>query len=746
MNTIHSEQVTTLGATYYKSSIEHVLAELERIDLLVQMQIHRARKQQKELGDWGGLYISEEEVDRLIKQPVGMPQWALGQDPSINQEAQVELKQLSVLITQCKANSIKRGIPLRLVKLTDIFNLNPREIDILLICLAPELDLRFERLYAYLQDDITKKKAGVDLMVNLLCNSIGQKMTMRACFSISSPLIKNHLVELFEDSSRQNTGLLDKYIKVDERVVNYLLDSDELDSRLLGFVRLIEARTQFNELLLPVNVSRHLKSITRTESFDDEKAIFYFQGKYGVGKQSTAEALCYDMEISLLIVNLEYLFSNSEFAFEAALQIILREALLQGSALFFQNFETLLTDDKKAALDIFVSELEKRKGITFLAAKTLWEPKDALRNKIFMRIEFPQPSYSERLKLWKISLKGKIAPDSRLVLGGVANKFRFSGGQIRDAVSTASNLARWRDPANGYIILADLYEACRLQSNRKLATLAQKITPRYTMLDIVLPPDPTRQLQEICNHVKYRSLVHVKWGFGKKMSIGRGLNVLFSGPSGTGKTMSAEIIAHEQKMDLYKIDLSTVVSKYIGETEKNLAHIFTEAETSNAILFFDEADALFGKRSEVRDAHDRYANLEIGYLLQKMEEYDGVVILATNLRKNMDDAFVRRMQFIVEFPFPDELYRYKIWKAHFPEEAPLAEDIDWQFLSEKFKFAGGNIKNVAVGAAFYGADESSIINMGHIILAAKRELQKQGKLCVKGDFGKYYELIESEAE
>ena len=200
---------------------------------------------------------------------------------------------------------------------------------------------------------------------------------------------------------------------------------------------------------------------------------------------------------------------------------------------------------------------------------------------------------------------------------------------------------------------ADLQAACRLQSNRKLAELARKITPHYTWGDIVLPADRLQQLREICNQVKYRARVYDEWGFDRKLSLGKGLNVLFAGPSGTGKTMAAEIMAGELGLDLYKIDLSTVVSKYIGETEKNLARIFDEAETRNAILFFDEADALFGKRSEVHDSHDRYANIEISYLLQRMEEYDGVAILATNLHKNMDEAFVRRMHFTVEFPFPD---------------------------------------------------------------------------------------------
>jgi SpoVK/Ycf46/Vps4 family AAA+-type ATPase len=204
--------------------------------------------------------------------------------------------------------------------------------------------------------------------------------------------------------------------------------------------------------------------------------------------------------------------------------------------------------------------------------------------------------------------------------------------------------------------------------------------------------------------------------------------VLFSGPPGTGKTMAAEVMAHELQLDLYKIDLSGVVSKYIGETEKNLAGIFNEAETANAILFFDEADALFGKRTEVTDAHDRYANIETSFLLQKMEEYEGVVILATNFLKNMDEAFMRRIRFILEFPFPDEESRFRIWKTHFPEEAPLSPEIDYEFLAKKLQVAGGNIRNIVLNAAFIAARNGGIIEMNHILSGAKREFEKIGKL------------------
>ena len=248
------------------------------------------------------------------------------------------------------------------------------------------------------------------------------------------------------------------------------------------------------------------------------------------------------------------------------------------------------------------------------------------------------------------------------------------------------------------------------------------------------------QLEEICAFVRHKETVFSEWGFDKKLSLGKGLNILFAGPSGTGKTLAAEVIAGDVGLDLYKIDLSSIVSKYIGETEKNLKKIFGEAETCNAILFFDEADALFGKRSEVNDSHDRYANIEVNYLLQQMEEHEGTIILASNYKKNLDDAFIRRLQFAVEFPIPDETARKEIWIGMFPENARLGGDVDFIFLS-KFKLTGGNIKNIALLAAVLTADGSGVIGMKEILRALKREFQKMGKICTPTDFGAYYELV-----
>jgi SpoVK/Ycf46/Vps4 family AAA+-type ATPase len=356
-----------------------------------------------------------------------------------------------------------------------------------------------------------------------------------------------------------------------------------------------------------------------------------------------------------------------------------------------------------------------------------------LRAPNLVRVTYPRPTYPQRRALWTHYLDGHGAtPD--LDVTAVAGRFRLTGGQIRDAVLDARHRAAQGPPGKRTIDTDDLFAAARARTSDQLIALAKKVEPRHTWDDLVLPDDQLTQLREMCDQMRYRPIVLGEWGFDRKLSLGKGLNALFAGPSGTGKTMAAEVIARDLGLDLYKIDLSTVVSKYVGETEKNLERIFRAAHNSNAILFFDEADALFGKRSEVRDAHDRYANVEISYLLQKMEEYDGLVVLTSNLSKNMDEAFMRRMHFTVEFPYPEEDARRRIWGIVLPTEAPLAPNIDFCLLAERYRLTGGNIRNVALTAAFLAARDSEIIGMDHLLWATRREFQKMGRLASGREF------------
>jgi SpoVK/Ycf46/Vps4 family AAA+-type ATPase len=344
-----------------------------------------------------------------------------------------------------------------------------------------------------------------------------------------------------------------------------------------------------------------------------------------------------------------------------------------------------------------------------------------------LRVALDIPDYQSRLAHWK-----QLLDDPSIDPSELAYKFKLTGGQIRDAVYTAYDLAL----AHGkhQPVLKELYAASRAQSNRKLSNLAARIEHRFSWDDIVLPQDRIRQLNEICNQINYAVQVYETWGFRGRGVKAHGVTALFVGQSGTGKTMGAGILASELGLELFKIDLSTVVSKYIGETEKNLSSIFDEAAQSNAILFFDEADALFGKRSEVKDSHDRYANIETGYLLQRMEDYDGIAILATNLRQNLDEAFTRRLDFMVDFPFPEEEDRLKIWQISFPPDAPFHNDVDLWQIAQRYRMAGGNIRNAAVASGFLAAaDHSATIEMRHILHAIRREHQKMGKLLEEDD-------------
>lgn len=735
----------------YKSSQEHLTDELIKLDALIRFQVLRLRDwhSHNKVDEFAGLYISEEEVDKVLGKESKSQD---GPDPSTRESETTallnQIKDLRTEIAERVEESLKLGIPLSLYQLSYLFHLSPFELDTILICLAPELDLKYETLYAYLQNDVTKKHPGVNLILDLLCSTNEERLNARTYFYSQAPLLKYSLLRFVGES--EHKPLLSRSLKLDDRIVDFLIGFNLLDSRLDSFTEIIKPERDWSAVIMDAALKERLSRLPQ-EHFKEgtgNKLIFYFYGPYGAGKKLVAEAFCQDVQLPLIIVDTRALL-NTEVSVEKTLRLLFRETLLHSAAIYLEHFDRLLTDDPKDIhyQNLIVRAIEEFSFVTFLAGEKSWNPPASLKKQTFIKMEFPIPPYSLRKDLWELSLDSRYPLPSEVNIDVLANKFRFTGGQIQDAVAEAKNFAMMHQSNdNGKITMHDLYRSCRAQSNHKLSELAQKLVPHYTWDDIVLPTDKFQQLKEICNYVKHRQLVYDDWGFEQKLSLGKGLNILFSGPSGTGKTMAADIIANELKLELYKIDLSCVVSKYIGETEKNLAKIFKEAETSNAILFFDEADALFGKRSEVKDSHDRYANIEINYLLQKMEEHEGIVILASNFRKNIDDAFTRRMHFTVDFPFPDEKYRLKIWQNIFPKETPKSEEIEFEFLAKQFKISGGNIKNIALHAAFLAAGNSKRVDMAHIIQGTKREYQKMGKLCVKSDFGKYFELVESEVK
>ena len=738
----------------YRNSQEHIFEELHRLDLLLNRQVARQRNDPTYAGfnEFRGLFISDEEIDLLVGSKQSKPE-------SDAAQGEAEMRRLCAAITQLEQRiatraeaAVAQGVHLALPHLVQLFHLTPFDVGAVLVCLAPELDLKYEKLYAYLHNDVTRKRPSVDLILQLFCHSLEEKLQARTRLIAAASLFKQELLAYTNDAQKEPLTLLSRFVKIDDRIFNYLLDIDVIDEQLMPFTKFLVPCASVEELLLPAELQESLVRFFQAQAASlarDEKPgarVFLLHGPAGVGKKFTAEALCQSAGMRLLVADVPQMLSKGATVASLALRL-LREAQLRSAAVYLDHAEALLAEDEKTAgaRQALLKALEAWPGIVFLGSEQTWDTNMVPPTDVLFKLVCPTPSYPLRKQLWQtFCVQGGYQVSSQVDLDALADRFRFTAGQIRSALAEASHLAVIRHPNNGAISPDDLYQACRTQSSTQLTTLARKITPLYTWQDLILPRDRLGQLREICAHVKYRQQVFDTWGFDRKISLGKGLSVLFVGPSGTGKTMAAEIIASELQLDLYKIDLSCVVSKYIGETEKNLSRIFQEAEQSNAILFFDEADAIFGKRSEVKDSHDRYANIEINYLLQKLEEYEGIVILASNFQKNMDEAFTRRMRFIIEFPFPDEVYRYRIWKSVFPADTPLGDDMDFEFLAKKFKMSGGNIKNIAMGAAFLAAEDAGIVSMEPVIRATKREYQKMGRLCVKADFEHYFELVQSE--
>jgi ATP-dependent 26S proteasome regulatory subunit len=732
----------------YRNSREHLFEELRRLDLVLNLAVARQRRDPTVAGfdEFRGLFISEDEIDRLLP-GARAAEHAPGEDEETLKlrEAVEQARQRTAALV---AEASERGVSLALERLARLFRLSGFDLDALLVCLAPELNVRYGKLYAYLQNDVTRKAPTADLILNLFCRSLGEKLDARSRLTGDAPLVKHQLIRYAGEGHDEAAPLLTRALVVDERVLGYLLDVDAPDARLAPFVRVVKPTADLSELLLPAGMAEGLARLFRAATAaaaGGGGGAFILDGPAGAGKEFAAEALCRDAGCGLLAADV-HAMTKEGAGFARLLGRLFREARLRGAAVYLDGAETVLGEGEQesSARRVLLAALDDFEGVALLGSREPWHPSEGATAGRYFHVTLPAPDYDARLELWRRFLAREgAAASSEIETEALADKFAFTAGRIRDAVAEARQRALLREGAGYSITTADLYHACRAQSSKRLMALARKITPLYTWADIILPPDQLEHLREVCAHVEHRQRVFAEWGFGGKISLGKGLSALFVGPSGTGKTMAAEVIAGQLGLELFKIDLSCLVSKYIGETEKNLSRVFEEAEQSNAILFFDEADSVFGKRSEVKDSHDRYANIEVNYLLQRMEEYEGVVILASNYQRNIDEAFTRRIRFIIEFPFPDDDYRRRIWQKVFPEHTPLGEDIDFDFLAHKLKLSGGNIRNIALGAAFLAAGNGGRVEMSHVVCAAKREFQKMGRLLVRADFDEYFDLVGS---
>ncbi|MGB3676027.1 MAG: ATP-binding protein, partial [Candidatus Nanopelagicales bacterium] len=543
-------------------------------------------------------------------------------------------------------------------------------------------------------------------------------------------LIRNHVLQLIPEPNQVAPPLLSHFLVVDDQIVDALLAQGGIDRRLVSACRLVSATPRADETDHDAR-ARELLSVRETDG--SRPVRLYFQGPRDAGQIECAERLATEAGSPLLIVDVTTL-AHSSAPMVDMLPLVFREAVLHGAVIYLDGSDIVVGehDQTRTALD---AEIARHPGITILAGRNDWvsagpEPLGVVT------VNFTIPDPDERQQLWEQALDevGAHLPRDDITL--LASRFNLTRTSIREAALTAHHATRipasaeWSQEARSQQAptLPALFAAARSQTGHDLAALARKIDPMYGWDDIVLSTDATAQLHELCDRVIFSERVMRTWGFKRKMSQGTGISALFAGPSGTGKTMAAEVIARAVGLDLFKVDLSSVISKYIGETEKNLEKIFTAAADANAILLFDEAEALFGKRSEIRDSHDRYANIEIAYLLQRMEQFDGVSILTTNLRQHLDDAFTRRLQYVIEFPFPDEAHRRRIWQVSLPADTPYDPAIDFDALAREFRLPGGNIVNVVLAAAYLAAAQDSTIGMPHLLRAIRREYQKMGRV------------------
>jgi len=598
-----------------------------------------------------------------------------------------------------------QSIPSALEQLCTLFSLSPFERDILLLCVGMELDPNFELLCADAQGNRERNYPTFGLALSVLPNSHWSVLASQ------SPLQRWQLIEIGKEQTLTQSPL-----RIDKRILCYLLDEPCLDEQLAGIVKPMPPASPTP---LPPSHQQLAEQLVATWSHGSGTSSFpivQLCGSEVTAKYSIAAAACASVGFNLNVMEASLLPTNPH-ELNHLIQRWFREALLTNSALLLNCDEVNQADAvREFAISQFIENLNSPLIVTS-------QERQHPRQRPLITFDVPPLTHNEQLAIWNSNL-GTAAAELNGQVEALASQFNLSTPTILAAcLKIKGEMGKREEEENSTSpIQNQLWDICRTMARSRLDDLAQRIESTATWEDLVLPEQQRQTLRDIRAHVQQRTKVYQNWGFAGKGGRGLGISALFSGASGTGKTMAAEVIAQELRLDLYRIDLSAVVSKYIGETEKNLRRIFDTAETGGAILLFDEADALFGKRTEVKDSHDRHANVEVSYLLQRMEAYQGLAILTTNLKGSLDQAFLRRIRFVVTFPFPDAKARAEIWQRIFPSRTPT-QGLDVNLLG-KLNVAGGNIRNIALNAAFLAAEAGEAVMMKHIVQAAKSEYLK----------------------
>lgn len=589
-----------------------------------------------------------------------------------------------------------------------LFGLSSFEKLVLLLCAGVELDTEISKLCMNAQGS-----------TRYLHPTFGLAMAIfpKPHWSAITPISPLRLFQLVDMLSTENTTITSSPLKIEERILHYMTGVSYLDGQLHGMVRPLVV-----DALLVNSQKKLIDKIILSCNSDKVRPVHvHLYGTDESSKQIIAKNVCDKLNLNLWHIQADLIPSKTD-ELETFVRLWRRESVLLAAGIYIS------AEDAETPTVKVISRLLDSHITTPIFVGTR-ERLSSFKDDV-LSLEVQKPERVEQIQLWKEYL-GKCTENGNLDsdLSKIAGQFDLNAESIQKASSEALSLIGGHKKFHGSV----LWQSCRNISRPKMNGLAQRIVSKATMNNLVLPSKEKQLLCDIVIQMKNKDKVYREWGFENEISRGLGIIALFSGESGTGKTMAAEVLATELNLDLFRIDLSMVVSKYIGETEKNLRQVFDAAEDGGAILFFDEADALFGKRSEIHDSHDRYANIEVGYLLQRLESYTGLAILATNNKSSMDSAFLRRIRFIIHFPFPDEASREKIWQYVFPESVPV-DGIEFKRLA-KLNIAGGHIRNIALNASFIAAEKNSPVRMDHVKQAIQKEYDKLERPLTRIELG-----------
>lgn len=581
--------------------------------------------------------------------------------------------------------------------LTAAFGLSGFERDLLLLCAGAEMDAELARACALAHGDTTRPWVTFSLALATLESPHWSALTPQR------PLRRWRLLDI-----DNHAGLAASRLRIDERVLHFLVGINELDVRLAHLLR--------PALALPRQAGSHAATtqavLASLEANPGQWPVIVLEGDDPAAQEDIATRCADALGLSCLAIQSEDIPLAAE---ERAALITLwqREATLLGAALL-----VVISDPVSAAGEAARALIERVGGLCLVACPSA--PALLTEN---LRFPVNKPAGADRRQLWIDTLGPAGAHRAGSELDRAASHFRLGSRAVQSIAKTMQTSLAVPSDNPRATAPGPLWNGCRQESRGGLDNLAQRLETTADWDSLVLPEAQLAVLRQIAAHLRQRFKVQEEWGFAAQGSRGLGLATLFAGESGTGKTLAAEVLAHTLNLDLYRIDLSAVVSKYIGETEKNLRKVFDAAEDCGAILLFDEADALFGKRTEVKDSHDRHANIEVSYLLQRMEAYHGLAVLTTNLKSSLDTAFLRRLRFVVQFPFPDQEQRLALWRRAFPAATPT-RDLDLDKLS-RLSMTGGSIRNIALNAAFLAADAGEPVSMSHLLTAAHAEASKR---------------------